>query len=374
MPAINYKVLAAICFIALLFGVAYAKPIGQAIDDIQWPWEPPPVVDDDDEDLPEEVQWSPFKYSGVRKDATATAVTGATTRIWYDANGDDVMQYSELGSFTEATGVYTSNMEYPINIAPCEDYPDGVVFDLWVQVYATSYQITYEKLHMTGQRNTGGEAKNTGEIELILTDDSITWSGRMNGVDFDTTDYNATLSGTSGTLECEFVLSAADYGLSSQVWEGIDYQTVYGESKTHDYVVKWDEIGEGTNDAITIAKTSFLAPTFFCAYSTVQDKVDGQINVAEFDLNFDDGVNWYCISMLTGDWGDLFYNTADSTAPRPNVEFDMGTISAGGTFLATYGIGMWQGVTYDEMLAGSWTKGTALALGTCGDAWGWTIV
>ena len=360
MPEINYKVLAAVCFIAMLLGIAYAEPIGAALEDFRWPWEPPPPVVDD-EDLPEDVDWSPFKFSGVRKDATATAVTGATTRVWYDANGDDVMQYSELGSFTETTGVYASDMEYPI----------GLAFDLWVQIYATNYQITYANLHMTGQRNDDGSAKNVGQVEMILTDDSITWSGRMNGVDFDTTDYNYTLSGTSGTLEAEFVLSAADYGLSSQIWEGIDYQSTYGETKALDYVVKWDVIGEGANDAITIAKTSYLAPTFFCAYSAVQDKVDGMINVAEFDLNFDDGVNWYCISILTSDWGDLFYNTADSTAPRPSVEFDMGTISAAGTFLATYGIGMWQGVTYDEMMAGSWTKGTALAMGTCGDAWGW---
>lgn len=195
----------------------------------------------------------------------------------------------------------------------------------------------------------------------------------MNGVDFDTTDYNATLSGDEGTLECEFVLSAADKGLSSQIWEGIDYETIYGEDKVHDYVVKWDEIGEGANDAITIAKASYLAPTFFSAYLTVQDKVDGMVNVAEFDLNYDDGVNWYCISVLTPAWGDLFYNTADPTAPRPAVEFGMGTISAVGTFAATYGIGIWQGVTYDEMMAGSWTKGTDLAMGTCGDGWGWAL-
>ena len=362
MPEINYKIIAAICFIAILAGVAYAEPIGNAIDDIQWPWEAPPVVDDD-EDLPEDVDWSPFKYSGVRKDATATGVTSATTRVWYDANDDDVMQYSELGSFTEASGVYTSDMEYPI----------GLDFDLWVQVYATSYQITYALLHMTGQRNDDGSAKNVGQVDLILTDDSLTWSGRMNGVDFDTTDYNATLSGTTGTLECEFLLSAADYGISSQVWEGIDYQSVYGESKALDYVVKWDEIGEGPGDTLSIAKASYLAPTFFSAYSTIQDKVDGMINVAEFDLNYDDGVNWYSISFLDPNWGDLFYNTADASAPRPTIEFDMGTISAVGTFAATYGIGIWQGVTYDEMMAGSWTKGTDLALGTCGDGWGWAL-
>lgn len=361
MPKIDPKLAAAVVIIVILVGIAYAEPIKEFTDGVYELIYPPPDVDKDK--LPEDVNWSPFKYSGVRKDATATGVTSATTRVWYDANGDDVMQYSELGSFTETSGVYESDMEYPI----------GLGFDLWVQVYATSYQITYALLHMTGQRNTDGSAKNVGQVEIILTDDSITWSGRMNGVDFDTTDYNATLSGTEGTLECEFILSAADYGLSTQVWEGIDYMSVYGESKAFDYVVKWDEIAEGANDAITIAKASFLAPTFFAAYLTIQDKVDGMVNVAEFDLNYNDGVNWYCISMLTDDWGDLFYNTADPTAPRPAVEFDMGTISAVGTFTATYGIGLWQGVTYDEMLAGSWAKGTDLALGTSGDGWGWAL-
>jgi len=367
MPKIDPKLAAGIVIVLILLGIAYAGPIGGAVENVRqflWPTEPP----DDKVVVGEE---SAFKFTGVRKDATATTVTGATARVWYDTSEDGVMQYSELGSFTEASGVYTSNMEYPIDIKPCDDYPDGVVFDLWVQIYEAAYQVTYQKVHMTGQRNDDGSAKNVGQIECILTDDSITWSGRMNGVDFDTTDYNYTLSGTSGTLEAEFILSAADYGLSSQIWEGIDYQTVYGTSKAYDYVVKWDVIGEGSNDAITIAKTSFLAPTFFCAYLLVQDKVDGMVNVANFDLNFDDGVNWYCISILTPTWGDLFYNTADPTAPRPAVEFGMGTISAAGTFLATYGIGLWQGVTYDEMMAGSWTKGTALALGTCGDAWGW---
>ena len=362
MPKIDPKLAAAVVIILILLGIAYAEPIKEFTDGVYELIYPPPDVDEE-EVLPEEAEWSSFKYSGVQKDATATGVTSATTRVWYDANGDDVMQYSELGSFTETSGVYESNMEYPI----------GLDFDLWVQIYATTYQVTYQKVHMTGQRNDDGSAKNVGQIEVIKTDDSITWSGRMNGVDFDTTDYNYTLSGDEGTLECEFVLSAADLGLSSQIWEGIDYQTAYGISKPLDYMVKWDEIGEGSNDAVTIAKSSVMAPTFFAAYLTVQDKVDGMVNVAEFDLNYDDGVNWFCISVLTSDWGDLFYNTADSTAPRPAVEFGMGTISAAGTFAATYGIGLWQGVTYDEMMAGSWTKGTDLALGTCGDAWGWIV-
>ncbi len=343
--------LAAVIIIGFLVSVAYGDEI---MDYLQGDGD----VDDDGD-----VMYSAFKYAGVRKDATATSVTSATTRVWFDANEDGVMQYSEIGSLTETSGVYASDQEYPM----------GLEYDLWVQVYATSYQVTYEKLHMTGQRNSDGSAKNLGQIELIQTDDSLTWSGRMNGVDFDTTDYNYTLSGTSGTLEAEFTLSAADKGVSSQIWEGIDYMTVYGTTKVNDYLVKWDSITEGDNDEIIIAKASFLAPTFFCAYSTEAHKVTGQINVAEFDINYADGTNWYCIDIVTSNWGDLFYNTADTSAPRPSIDFEMGTISAAGTFLATYGIGLWQGVTYDEMMAGSWTKGTDLALGTCGDAWGWIV-
>ncbi|MBY8999135.1 MAG: hypothetical protein KGD60_15585, partial [Candidatus Thorarchaeota archaeon] len=30
------------------------------------------------------IQESSFKFSGVREDATATAVTSATSRVWYD--------------------------------------------------------------------------------------------------------------------------------------------------------------------------------------------------------------------------------------------------------------------------------------------------
>ncbi len=346
------------CLVAAVFGTAIWAMVG--------PYTPgyvPPGTETTTTTttIPEGVEYSSFKYTGVRKDATATTVTSATTRVWFDANLDGVMQYSELGSFTESSGIYTSDMEYPI----------GLDYDLWVQIYATNYQVTYSLEHMTGQRNSDGSAKNIGQIEVILTDDSITWSGRMNGVDFDTTDYNYTLSGTTGTLEAEFTLSAADYGLSSQVWEGIDYETVYGENKDNDYLVKWDTIAEGNNDAIIIADASYLAPTFFCAYATEAHKVTGGINVADFDINYADGTNWYCIEILTSSWGDLFYNTADTSAPRPSVEFDMGTITGAGTFLATYGIGIWQGVTYDEMMSGQWTKGTALAMGTCGDAWGW---
>ena len=366
MVNISGKAAVGIAIVAVLLTAAYGTAVWMAVTEWVPPWVPPvtpPII-------PTDAEYSEFKWTGIREDAT-TSVTGATTRYWFDANYDDVMQYSELGKFTESSGVYTSTKELPINIAPCDAYPDGVVFDLWVQSYVATYQLTYGLFHMTGSRNSDGSAKSVGELEHRLTDDSITWSGRMNGVDFDVTDYNYTLSGVTGTLEAEFTLSAADYGLDSQEWEGINYETVYGIDKAHPYYIRWDAISEGTDDAINVASTSIMAATFFSAYCTEAHRTTGQVNVGDFDYNYADGTNWYGMRFMTSAWGDLFYNTADASAPRPTIEFRMGTITGAGTFLATYGIGIWQDVAYDDMLSGSWTKGTDLAKGTCGDAWGW---
>lgn len=318
----------------------------------------------DEEEPVVDAQESSFKFSGVREDATSTSVTSATTRVWYDENSDGVMQYSELGSFTESSGVYTSNKE---------DYPIGETF--WVQIYASSHFVTYAQVQMTGQRNSDGSAKSVGQIEVRQIDDALTWSGSSNGVAFDTTDYNATLSGTTGTLEAEMILSAADKGLSSQVWN-IDYETVYGINANignMDYFIKWDSITEGANDAISVADSSILAETFFAAYATVADKNDLVIDLTDFDYNYQDGTNWYCIMGFGSIVGDVMYNTDDSNAPRPNVSFDYGVATASGTFLATYGIGLWMDIRYDQMGGGSWTKSAAGALGTSGDAWGWTV-
>ena len=328
---------------------------------------------EEEEEIPPEVvaQESSFKFTGVREDATSTTVTSATTRVWYDENSDGVMQYSELGSFTESSGVYTTNNEdYPIS-TDTEDYW------FWVQIYASEHFVTYQKVQMTGQRNADGTAKMVGQIEVRQIDNALTWSGMANGVAFDTTDYNATLSGTSGNLEAEMVLSAADKGLSSQVWYGVDYKTVYDLDVVlvggMDYFIKWDTISEGINDAISVADSSILAETFFCAYLTIQDKNDLVVDLTDFSYNYQDGTNWYCIMDFASIVGDVMYNTDDSNAPRPSVSFDFGVATASGTFLATYGIGLWHNIRYDQMSVGSWTKGTTGALGTCGDAWAWTV-
>jgi len=316
------------------------------------------------------LEYSSFKYSGVREDATATAVTSATTRVWYDENGDGVMQYSELGSFTESSGVYTTNKEdYPISTTEVDYW-------FWVQAYASAHWVTYAKVQMTGQRNSDGSAKSVGQIELRQIDDALTWSGMANGAAFDTTDYNATLSGTSGTLDAEMILSAADKGLASQVWTAVDYEKVYGidaDVPGMEYFIKWDSITEGDNDAINVADSSILSETFFCAYSTVADKNELVIDLTDFTYNYQDGTNWYCVKDFDSIIGDVMYNTDDANAPRPHVSFDFGVATASGTFLATYGIGCWYDIRYDQMAVGSWTKGATGALGTCGDAWGWTV-
>jgi len=316
-----------------------------------------------------EVQYSSFKYSAVKEDASGTAVTSATTRVWFDEDNDGFMDYSEIGTFTESSGVYSSDEEYPINYIDEDGNP--VEFDLWVQCYASGYQVTYKLFHITGQRNSDGSAKSVGQMELRAVDDSVTYDGEIGGVTWDdSTDYNATLSGTSGLAEVDIVLSAADKGLSSQIWEGVSYQDVYGVHKDHDYYVKWDEIPSSGE----ISKNSILAPDFFCIYMTVGDKNDLSPSTADFDINFSDGTNWYFISIVDDSWGDLMYNTADASAPRPTVSFDVGTISASGTTAATYGVAIWQGVTYEQMLDGTWTKSATYYLGTPGDDWDWTVV
>jgi len=346
----------AILVLCILVGASALTPAGQAfwgqVGELFGFIPPPPP--------PATVQYSSFKWTGVAEDAT-TSVTGASSRVWYDENGDDVIQYSELGTFSESSGVYTSNLEYPI----------GLEYDLWVQSYVATYQLTYAKFHMTGQRNDDGSAKSVGNLEHRFTDDSLTWNGFMNGVPFDTTDYNYTLSGNTGTLTAEIVLSAADKGISNQVWEGIDYQKAYGINKDYDYYVRWDAIAEGASDAILISQSSVMAPTFAAFWCTVQDKVDGKPASSSFDLNYNDGTNWFFIKVLGSSFGDLMYNTADSIAPRPFMLVTMGTISAAGTFGATYGVGLWQGCTYENMVSGDWTQSTTLALGTCGDGWAW---
>lgn len=362
---ISGKAAAAIVIVTLLLSLAYGALLVAFITGF---WEPPI---DEEIIIPPDTEFSAFKVNGVREDATSTGVTGATIRAWYDANFDDIMQYSELGSFTESSGIYTT-----IN----EDYPIGADFEFWVQIYASAHFVTYAQVHMTGVRNADGTAKMAGQIALRQVDDALTWSGEANGAAFDTTDYNASVpdggtgAGVSGTLEAEMILSAADKGLSTQVWESFDYEKAYAIDKDYPFFIKWDEITEGASDTLVVADNSIYAGTFFAAISTTQDKVDLAVDVADFDLYYSPGVNWFNIMFMnTADGQDWMYNTADASAPRPNFSFTFGDATAGGTFLATNGIGIWMDVPYNQMLGGTWDRTAAgHILGTPGDGWAWT--
>lgn len=368
MVNISGKQAIAIGIVAVLLTAAYGTMVFVYVTEWIPPWV---VVDDDDDELPPDVEFSSLKVNGVREDATGTTITSGTIRIWYDANNDDVMQFSELGSFTESSGIYTT-----IN----ENYPIGEDYEFWVQIYASNHWVTYQQVHMTGVRNADGAAKMAGQIEVRQIDDALTWSGEANGVAFDTTDYNASIpdagtgAGESGTLEAEMILSAADKGLATQVWEGFDYEKAYGIDKDYPYFIKWDSINEGAGDTLLVADTSILAGTFFAAISTVQDKVDLVIDVADFDLYYSPGVDWYSLMFMnTADGQDWMYNTDDAAAPRPQFSFSFGAATAGGTFLATNGIGIWMDVPYNQMLGGTWDRTAAgHILGTPGDGWAWT--
>ncbi len=307
---------------------------------------------------PPELVESSFKYSLVQQD-TSTAISGATTRVWYDENGDGQMTFDEIGTFTESSGVYTSDEEYPI----------GEGYDLWVQAYKSTYQVAYKNCHMTGTRNSDGSAKSVGTMYEILTDDSVTYDGLINKVAWDdSSDYNATLKGTSGLAEISIVLSAADKGLSSNVWEDVDYQSIYGVSRDYDYYVKWDQITDGG-----ITKSAILAPDFFGIYMTLQDKADFNPSMSDFDFYYQGVTNFFLGAFVSSTWGDLFYNTADSSAPRPTVSFDVGTITASGTTAATYGVRICTGLTYEQMISGVWTESAACTLGTGGNDWDWIV-
>ena len=322
---------------------------------------PPPPVD-------EVAEQSTFKFTGVRLDAT-TSVTGASVRSWYDANDDDVMQYSELGTFTEASGVYTSDKEYPIDFVDT----DGVLhsFDIHVQSVVATYQVTYGLFHMTGVAASDLSAKSVGNLEHMLTEDSMTYDGVANGAAWDTTDYNYTLSGTSGTHLTSILFATADSGVTSQEWPDVDYETAYGIDKQLGYYIDWANIYEGSNDEIAVGANSIMAATFFSHWCTIADWAEGAIQTTTFDTVVNNGVNKFGIKQVDTSFGDMFYNTADPSAPIAYFSFTYGVISAAGTFGATYGSTLWQGCTYDAMMGGTWTQGTALALGTAGDGWAW---
>jgi len=318
--------------------------------------------------LPPGVQSSKFSFPLYATD-TATATASMTVTAWYDANGDNKITADELRLCTDSSGTYTSGKEYPI----------GAEYDIWLQYYGTNYQTGYAKVHMSGDRNSDGSAKGLDEQVFILaTDDSVTYNGLINNIGWDdSTDYNYTLSGTSGTAKVSVVLSAADKGLSSRIWEGVNYKQVYStvfaasgidiNNYNKDFWIKWDSIGQDN----TITKSAILAPDFFGIYMTIQDKIDLAPQVTDFDMYGDDNTNYYMASIVSSSWGDLIYNTADPSAPQPTIEFQVGTITAAGTTVATYGVAIHTGLTYEQMVSFLWTASAAYYLGTPGNDWDW---
>jgi hypothetical protein len=288
--------------------------------------------------------------------------------MWYDKSGDGKIQTDELRLCSDSSGVYTFGKEYPI----------GDSYDIWLQYYGTNYQTGYAKVHMSGERNSDGSAKDIDEQVFIrATDDSCTYDGTINGVTWDdSTNYNYTTSGASGLAEVRVVLSAADKGISSRIWEGVNYKNIYsnlftgGNLDLSDYSegfwIKWD--GINTN---SLSTSQILAPDFFGIYMTIQDKIDLSPSTTEFDFSGDDNTNWYGAVIVSDTWGDLMYNTADSSAPRPMIDFNVGTISAAGQTVATYGIAIHTGLTYEQMIEFQWTASTDYVLGTGGNDWDW---
>ena len=299
---------------------------------------------------------------------TSAAVSGMTVTAWYDSSGDGKMQSNELRLCSDSSGVYTFGKEYPI----------GPSYDIHLQYYGASYQTGYAVVHMSGERNSDGSAKTVDEQVFIrATDDSVTYDGTINGVTWDdSTDYNYTLSGASGLAEVRVVLSAADKGLSSRIWEDVNYQYIYSDlfaganldlsDYSEGFWIKWDGIVSNN-----VATSQILAPDFFGIYMTIQDKIDLSPSTTNFDFSGDDNTNWHGAVIVSDSWGDLMYNTADASAPRPLIEFNVGTISANGTTIVTYGVALRTGLTYEQMVEYQWTASAAYYLGTPGSDWDW---
>lgn len=309
---------------------------------------------------PPEAEESSLKFEPLKKDDSSTSVSSATVRLWYDRNGDGLMQYTELGLVSESSGVYTSNDE---------NYPIGSEFSIWAQVQHTDYFTEYIELYMTGSRNSDGSAKMASvaagsSIEMVYADTGSTYDGEINSVAWDdSTDYNYTANGATGPAEIEWVGANADEGVDSGVWDQVDYQSIYSgvdsdaTTKNHDYIVKWDEI-----TSAGIAK--FYAPTFLGFYMTEQDSVDLGLSGGDFDGYYFGPTNRYFFSYDLS-FEDMFYRTSDDSAPRWQYTFDV-DIDAAGQLIY---VGFVEGIEYNDMIEGSWTNSDML--GTPGDDWDW---
>lgn len=350
----------AVVIIVALLGVTYGPQIAAFIDEnVTFPWEQTTTI-------PPGTEQSRFQFTPVKKDASATAVTSATVRIWSDANGDGKMQYSELGLVTESSGTYTSSLEYTI----------GEANKFWVQVQASSYATAYIEMYMTGTKNSDGSAKvaniATGSsIEMVYLNDGQTYAGLIGSIAWDdSADYNSTTYGTDKNVKVLTTISAADQGLASQVWQGVNYASIYSQlstkaDKEHSYWVKWDQIStEG------IAK--FYAPTFLGVQMTHQDAIDFGMSTSDWDGDYDDLTTHFFWASESINWADLFYYTSDSAAPEGEFQFTC-AIKAAGTTVATVGVSFWINLEYDDMVSGTWGTSATYYCGTPGNDWDFSL-
>jgi hypothetical protein len=297
-----------------IFIVSYGDQID--FSNINFPWDDGEEIEQKRLDDPE-VTYNIFKYSAKAEDAD-TAVTSATTRGWFDWDFDGFMDKDEIFTFTEASGVYTSDIELPISYMEYDEEgePIGMKwFDIWIQARATNYLLTHDVVHITGERNSGGEAKPAGTVYLRYLDDGITYDGYIENVAWDdSSDYNATTY-TAADATAEFIIKSAgtaSRGLHSQVWEQVDYEAIYGYDADVPYYLHWDDIEDVDYTGDELEEIACVG-TFFSIYFTEQDVDDAGVSRSDFDDRISDAANIY-FNQFTWDWDELFYKASDDSA------------------------------------------------------------
>lgn len=314
------------------------------------PWINPPP--------PTETQYSSFKVS-VSDQGAGTLVSGGVAYTWYDANDDGRMQQSEVGTTTDASGVYTTTNE---------DYPIGADFDLWVQFVYAGYGTVHALVHMTGTRNSDGAAKSVGQIMTTDIDDTVTYSGTMKNIAWDdSSDYNSTTYGASGEAKVITTIAVSGDGIANEIWQGINYKAVYGIDAETEYWIPWSTIYSGG-----INEDNMMAPMFLSLIFSEADAGDLKPSVGDFDFIYEGATNYYYTAFVQDSWGDLVYLPTFSVSPTPEFVFDFGPVTAAGTTLATYGVSLWYNVPYQTMLYGGYSAAAYYA-GTPGDDWDFTV-
>lgn len=279
--------------------------------------------------------------------------------IWYDWNGDGVMQRSTfegivagelIGGEIEQTtsgssdGFFQTRSQYPIG------KPINVMVDPGAD---GGYQITYKTITMYGEADTSNVIT-TADIICRATDDAITFSGLIRSVAIDdAVDYNATLYGATGVMEVRALLATSDAGFSSQTANS----PTYGGNGVFTH---W---GSGKE----------YAATFLGGYCTNQDAIDLGIDSGDFDFYYQGASNTYFAKYLDDFDGlaNTFYDSDDDSAPTFTFSFDVDISDTG----ALVYVGMFQNVEWSDFNRGVWGPATdATILGTPGADWDWTVV